>query len=78
MTTIEPSAAMLYSQVREQSRAVIESELQRLARRARRLSDDDLATIEATLDDLADHLILGRLQELPHRVELLEELLRPP
>lgn len=72
--TTEPAAATIYAQVHGRSRAVIESELQRLSRRARGLSERDLSTIESTLDDLAEQLILERMRSLPHRAEQLGEL----
>ncbi len=55
----------LVAQVHNHSRAVIEGELRRLARRAPSLRPDDLEVIDAALEELVDSLILARLRNAP-------------
>ncbi len=56
------SASDLVVRVHQQTRTVIDAELQRLARRVPSLAGADLAVIDAVLDDLAESLIIGRLR----------------
>jgi hypothetical protein len=60
----------LVAQVHHHSRAVIEAELRRLARRNPCLRPDGLKVIDAALDDLVESLLLARLRSLPHTVRL--------
>lgn len=56
----------LIAQVHNDSRRVIDTELQRLSRRVPTLAPADLDVIDAALDDLSDSLILDRLRNAPH------------
>ncbi|HEV8568265.1 MAG TPA: hypothetical protein VGQ92_14490 [Actinoplanes sp.] len=90
MATDPPSAARrsapypddptsdLVAQVHNHSRAVIEVELRRLARRAPSLRPDDLDVIEATLGDLVESLLLARLRSLPQHTARLKRLFGTP
>ncbi|MBE1603309.1 hypothetical protein [Actinopolymorpha pittospori] len=49
----------------QHSRTVIHAELRRLARRAPSLRRADLDVIDATLEELADSLIIARLRDTP-------------
>jgi hypothetical protein len=64
----------LVAQVHHHSRAVIEAELHRLARRAPALGPDDLAVIDAALDELVESLLLARLRRLPQHTARLKRL----
>lgn len=57
--------ADLVGLVHRHSRAVIDAELHRLARRLPSLSRNDLHVIDAVLEGLAESLILGRLRRAP-------------
>jgi hypothetical protein len=56
------------------SRAIIEAELHRLARRAPSLRSDDLDAIDAALDELTESLLLSRLRSLPRHTTRLKPL----
>jgi hypothetical protein len=64
----------LVAQVHHHSHAVIEAELRRLARRAPSLRPDDLAVIDAALDELVQSLLLARLRSLPQHTARLKRL----
>jgi hypothetical protein len=64
----------LVAQVRHHSRAVIEAELSRLARRNPSLRPEDLDVIDAALDDLAESLLLARMRSLPQHTTRLKRL----
>jgi len=64
----------LVAQVRSYSRAVIEAELRRLARRAPGLRPDDLKVIDAAVDELVESLLLARLRSLPQHAARLQRL----
>jgi hypothetical protein len=64
----------LVAEVHNYSRAVIEAELRRLARKAPSLHPDDLDVIDAALDELAESLLLARLRSLPQHTEPLKRL----
>ncbi len=64
----------LVAQVHHYSRAVIEAELRRLARRNPCLRPDDLELIDAALDDLVESLLLARLRSLPQHTTRLKRL----
>jgi hypothetical protein len=68
----------LVVQVHYYSRAVIEAELRRLARRAPSLRPDDLDVIDAALDDLVESLLLARLRSLPQHTARLKRLFGTP
>ncbi len=68
----------LVAQVHDHSRAVIEAELRRLARRAPSLRPDDLDIIDAALDELAESLLLARLRSLPQHTARLKRLFGTP
>lgn len=68
----------LVVQVHNYSRAVIEAELRRLARRAPSLRPDDLQLIDAALDELVESLLLARLRSLPQDTARLKRLFGPP
>jgi hypothetical protein len=69
----------LVAQVHNHSRAVIEAELCRLARRAPSLRPDDLDVIDAALDELAESLLLAQLRNAPQAVApLLRSLFGNP
>jgi hypothetical protein len=89
MPTDPPSAARrsapcpdatsdLVAQVHNHSRAVIEAELRRLARKAPSLRPDDLDVIEAALGELVESLLLGRLRSLPQHTARLKRLFGTP
>jgi hypothetical protein len=61
----------LIALVHRHSRAVIDAELRRLARRAPSLSAADLDVINTMLDELADSAILVPLQNAPPDTALL-------
>jgi hypothetical protein len=71
--TSDPAA-----QVHNYSRAVIETEPRRLARKAPALRPNDLAAIDAALDELADSLLLARLRRLPQHTAELNSLFDIP
>lgn len=52
--------------VHRHSRAIIDAELHRLARRVPSLSRDELAVIDAALEHLAESLLPVRLRRVPH------------
>ncbi|SCL34557.1 hypothetical protein GA0070624_5023 [Micromonospora rhizosphaerae] len=64
----------LVAQMHNYSRAVIEAELRRLARRAPSLRPNDLDVIDAALDELAESLFLARLRSLPQHTAQLKRL----
>jgi len=64
----------LVAQAHHHSRAVIEAELRRLARRASALRPDDLAVIDAALDEPVESLLLNRLRSLPQHTARLKRL----
>ncbi|MEV4139323.1 hypothetical protein AB0J72_45060 [Dactylosporangium sp. NPDC049742] len=68
----------LVAQVHNYSRAVIEAELRRLARRAPSLRPDDLDIIDAALDELAESLLLARLRSMPQHSARLKRLFGTP
>jgi hypothetical protein len=68
----------LVAQVHNYSRAVIEAELRRLARRAPSLRPDDLDVIDAALDELVESLLLARLRSLPQHTARLKRLFDTP
>jgi hypothetical protein len=68
----------LVAQVHNYSRAVIEAELRRLARRAPSLRPDDLDAIDAALDELAESLLLARLRNRPQHTAQLKRLFGTP
>jgi hypothetical protein len=69
----------LVGQVYQHSRAVIDAELHRLARRVPSLSRDDLNVIGAVLDELAESSILARLRKAPQdAAPLLTRLFEHP
>jgi hypothetical protein len=68
----------LVVQVHNYSRAVIEAELRRLARRAPSLRPDDLDVIDTALDDLVESLLLARLRRLPQHTARLKRLFGTP
>lgn len=75
----EPPATPLIAQVQRHVRAVIDIELHRLARRVRTLQGADLDIINATLDELAESLLLARLRTAPqHIAPLLTSLFGTP
>lgn len=74
MTTEPRAGSVLVTQVRDHSRMVIDSELRRLAGRARALRQSDLNTIDAALDDLVESLILARIRALPQHTERIGTL----
>lgn len=55
----------LVAQVHHHSRTVIDAELQRLARKVPSLRRADLDVIDATLEQLAESLLLARLRNAP-------------
>jgi hypothetical protein len=67
-------ASDLVAQVHNHSRAVIEAELRRLARRDPSLRPDDLKVIDAALDELVESLLLARLRSLPQHTAQLNGL----
>ncbi|MGH3647649.1 MAG: DoxX family protein [Micromonosporaceae bacterium] len=68
----------LVVQVHHHSRTVIEAEMRRLARRAPSLQRADLDVIAATLEELAEALLLARLRNAPqHTAPLLRPLFEP-
>jgi len=67
----------LVMQVHSHSRAVIEAELRRLARRNPSLRPDDLNLIDAALEELVESLLLARLRRLPQHTPQLKRLLEP-
>lgn len=68
----------LVAEVHTRNRAVIEAELDRLARRAPTLTRADLDIIDAALGRLAESLILAGLRSAEeNRVPLLRSLLVP-
>jgi hypothetical protein len=69
----DPSADLVV-RVHNYSRAVIEAELRRLARRAPSLRPGDLEVIDAALDGLAESLLLARLRSLPQHTARLKRL----
>lgn len=72
--TTETQAVSLAARLRTQSNQVIDSKLQRLARRVPSLRQRDLAIIESALDDLVEHLLLEPLKKVPHRTDQLGRL----
>jgi hypothetical protein len=64
----------LVAQVHHHSRAIIEAELRRLARRNPSLRPDDLELIDAALDELVESLLLARLRGLPQHTARLKHL----
>ncbi|MFE9694311.1 hypothetical protein [Micromonospora sp. NPDC005806] len=64
--------------MRNYSRAVIEAELRRLARKVPSLRPNDLAVIDAALDELAESLLLARLRSLPQHTARLKRLFDTP
>jgi len=68
------ATADLVAHVRTYSRAVIESELRRLARRAPSLRRHDMDTIDAALQELTESLLLSRLRGLPQHTARLKVL----
>ena len=60
--------------VRSSSRAVIDAELRRLARRAPALGEEALTVVDAALQGIADHLLLDRLRDLGERADALAPL----
>jgi hypothetical protein len=71
-------ASDLVAQVHNYSRAVIEAELRRLARRAPSLRPDDLELIDGALDELVESLLLARLRSLPQQTARLKRLFGTP
>lgn len=69
--------SVLVARVHQHCRVVIDRELGRLGRRARRLTPDDLEIIDAALDDLVESLLLARLRNMPQHAERLDTLLVP-
>jgi hypothetical protein len=69
----------LIALVDRHSRAIIDAEVHRLARRAPSLSRDDLNAIDTVLQDLAEALILARLRNASQdTVPLLTRLFGTP
>lgn len=65
----------LLAAVRRHTRAVIDAELHRLARRAPSLSPADLNVIDIVLEDLAESAILAPLRNAPRdRAPLLAQI----
>ena len=64
----------LVAQVHERSRAVIDAELRRLARRTPSLGPADLDAIDAALGELVESWLLARLRGLPQHAARLERL----
>src|SRR5262249_29849817 len=71
--TDEPTSDLV-AQVHHYSRAVIEAELRRLARRDTSLRPDGLKVIDAALDDIVESLLLARLRSLPQHAVRLKRL----
>ena len=61
----------LLAQVHRHSRAIIDAELQRLARRAPSLSPADLDLVNTVLEELAESAILAPLRNVPRETALL-------
>ena len=68
----------LVAQVYDYSRAVIEAELRRLARRAPSLGPDDLDLIDAALDELVESLLLARMRSQLRHTARLKRLFSTP
>jgi hypothetical protein len=64
----ETPATPLIVQVQRHARAAIDTELHRLARRIPTLRGADLDIIDATLDELAESLLLARLRTAPQHL----------
>lgn len=65
--------------VHRRSRAIIDAELHRLARRVPSLSRDELNVIDAALEHLTESLLLARLRRVPHHTApLLRHLFDTP
>jgi hypothetical protein len=60
--------------VHNHSRAVIEAELHRLARRAPSIRRDTLDVIDVALDELVESLLLARMRSLPQHTTRLKRL----
>ncbi|TDC47606.1 hypothetical protein E1212_23725 [Jiangella ureilytica] len=77
MTTdagVDPTVERL----RRRGDAIIGRELTRLAGRAQALGPQDLAVVEAALNDLVERLVLARLRALPHRAAEVDRLFTDP
>jgi hypothetical protein len=64
--------------LRRRGDAIIGRELTRLAGRAQALGPQDLAVVEAALNDLVERLVLARLRTLPHRAAEVDRLFADP
>ena len=73
---LDDSASDLIVRMHNHSRAIIETELQRLSRRVPTLDPADLRVIDAALEHLSESLILRRLRTAPRdREPMLQRLL---
>jgi hypothetical protein len=69
-----PDAPTLAADVHHHCRAVIESELRRLARRAPCLHENELDVVDTVLDDLVESLFLARLRNTPQHTAQVAQL----
>jgi hypothetical protein len=74
----EAPAEDLVARVHHQSRAVIDAELHRLSRRAPSLRPEQLAAIDAALDQLVESLLLARMRGRPEHTARLRCLFDTP
>ncbi len=68
---------MLADQLRRSSRAVIDQELGRLARRAPALTPGDLHAVSQALDGLVERLLLSRVRAAPCHAQYVRDLFGP-
>ena len=71
-------AADLVARVRHHSRAVIDAAMHRLSRRAPSLRPEQLAAIDAALDQLVESLLLARMRGRPEHTARLRCLFDTP
>lgn len=75
-TELDPGPTV--ERLRRRGDAIIGRELTRLAGRARTLGPQDLAVVEAALEELVERLVLERLRAVPHRAAEVDRLFTDP